>query len=272
MPPGSSEPQDAPALGTTYFDVLLDSQPELQPQLEVLKGVDKYDDELVDRYIDLAQQRSSTLNFFALIATLVAGAGSAQLSTYDGKAWASSRPGLIRSYVYLLLMAFSVSVSVYCSVVVVMTLAAASRLVVLDNRLKKRSLEDIYQEYQRPGSVLNHLMETQGWTAIVEKHGRRRINYPVSFRYISEKYEEIGPFMRLFPVSTAAFIFALFLRITEKVESATVKGMLATVVLPILGMTWAHARAANSITFYQLTMQDERTHLLKEQTLRAGTV
>jgi hypothetical protein len=257
MPPGSSIPPDVPTQGISVP--------------EALKGVEQYDDEIVDRYIDLTNQRCSTLKTFALIATLVAGAAIAELSNFDEKAWTPQR-GVIRSYVYLLLMAFSVSVSVYCSVVVVMVLSAASRLVVLDNRLKKRSVEEIYQEYQRPGSVLRLLKDTQGWSEIVERHGKRRINYPVSFKWVSEKYEELGPYVKLFPLSTVAFIFALFLRISEKVESAAVKSMLAMIVLPLLGLTFVHARASSLITFYQVTMPDERTQLLKEHTLTPGTV
>jgi len=230
---------------------------------DALKGVEEYDAEKIDKYIALSKERSKTLKLFALIATLVTGAAIAELSGFDDKAWTSPR-GVLRSYIYLLLMAFSLSVSVYCSVVVVMTLAAASRLQVLDNRLKKFSLEEIYEEFQRPGSVLAHLTEALGWTAIVEKRGRRRINYPVSFRYISEKYDALGPYMKLFPISTAALIFALFLRVLEKVESEPLKAALAAIVLPSLGITFAHARAANLITFYKVTMQDERTHLLSE--------
>jgi hypothetical protein len=245
------------------------------PAEDVLRGVEKHDDAHIENYINLSEKRISSLNQFALIAALVAGGAVAELSSFDPKTWHS----ITRSYVYILLMAFSVSVSTYCSVVVVMTLAAASRLQVTDNRLKKRTVEELYKEYQQPGTLLNHLKENQyGWTIFLDEPGGvRLINFPVSLRWISEKYEELRPYMELFPTSTAAFILALLLRVLEKVESPQLKGILAALVLPMLWLTFLHSRRANEITFFHIGLKHEsnrsklhteRTHLLEDSSSR----
>jgi hypothetical protein len=218
---------------------------------DILKGVEKHDDAYIDNYIALTEKRISSLNLFALIAALVAGAAVAELSSFDPKAWRSQE----RSYLYILLIAFSVSVSTYCSVVVVMTVAAAARLQVTDSRLRTHTIEELYEEYQRPGTLLNHIKETQrGWSIIVVKPGQRLINYPVSLRWISEKYDELRPYMKLFPISIAAFIMGLLLRLAEKVDSRGLKGVLALGVVPMLWLTFLHSRRANDITFFSHRM------------------
>merc|ERR1719214_262210 len=113
---------------------------------ELLKGVVKYDEERIEKYILLSKKRVKSLELFALITALVAGAAVAELSSYDPAHWRSAN----RSYAYVALMVFSVSVSTYCSVVVVMTLAAANRLMVVDTRLKDRTVSELYEEYERP--------------------------------------------------------------------------------------------------------------------------
>ena len=56
---------------------------------DILKGVEKHDDAYIDNYIALTEKRISSLNLFALIAALVAGAAVAELSSFDPKAWRS---------------------------------------------------------------------------------------------------------------------------------------------------------------------------------------
>jgi hypothetical protein len=239
--------------------------PEAEPE-EVLKGVEKYDDEHIEKYITLTRNRVKSLEQFALITALVAGATVAELSSFDPKAWRSEK----RSYVYVALLMFSVSVSTYCSVVVVMTLAAASRLQVTDSRLKGHSVPELYEEYNRPGTLLNHIRTTQpGWSVFVERpsRGTKHINFPVSLQWISEKYEELRPFIQLFPISTAAFLLGLLLRVLEKVEDRVMKGALTLVVTPMLFLTFLHSRRANEITFFQIGLKHE-----SHDTVRAGSM
>merc|ERR1719313_569944 len=219
---------------------------------DILKGVEKHDDAYIDNYIALTEKRISSLELFALIAALVAGAAVAELSSFDPKAWRSEN----RSYVYVALMVFSVAVSTYCSVVVVMTLAAANRLMVVDTRLKDRTVRELYEEYERPGTLLNHIKNTQeGWSVFLEKHGTRIINFPVSLQWISEKYEELRPYIQLFPISTATFVLALLLRVLEKVEYSVLRILIVGLALPLLWLMFLHSRRANEITFFEIGLQ-----------------
>jgi hypothetical protein len=143
-------------------------------------------------------------------------------------------------------------------VVVVMTLAAASRLQVTDSRLKDYTVRELYEEYERPGTLLNHIKENQpGWTVLVEISGRKYINFPVSLQWISEKYEELRPCIQLFPISTAAFVVALLLRVLEKVQYNILRGLIVAAVLPLLWMTFLHSKRANDITFFTIGLNLE---------------
>lgn len=255
MPPKAPKDEEAPA------------SPKLE---EILRGVEKYDEEHIESYIQLSEKRISSLELFALIAALVAGAAVAELSTYDPTLWVSQT----RSTCYIVCMAFSVSVSTYCSVVVVMILSAASRLQFTDRRLKKHTVEELYQEYAASGTLLNHVKETQkGWHVILELPDRKVINYPVSLRWISEKYDELRPYIKLFPISTAAFILGLLLRVIDKLQTVQIKILLAVGVVPMLWLTFSHSRKANDITFFQIGMKfytkkaDEQTSLLAHSEL-----
>lgn len=243
-----------------------------EPPEEDFSGLEKYDIEQIESYIELSEKRISSLELFALIAALVAGAAVAELSAFEPDTWMSQ----MRSSAYTVLMVFSVAVSTYCSVVVVMILSAASRLQFTDRRLTKFPVEELLREYQTVGTLLNHVKETQpGWHIVLHDHGRKVINFPVSLRWISEKYDELRPYMKLFPVSAAALPCALLLRVLDKLHgtgifSMELKGLLTAGVLPMLLLTFWHSQRANNITFFQIGMQfghksaNEETRLLGE--------
>jgi hypothetical protein len=238
---------------------------------KVLEGVVKYDEEHIEKYISLSRKRVKSLELFALIAALVAGAAVAELSTFDPDHWRHWRSPASASgsvelatveassvYVYVALVVFSVAVSTYCSVVVVMTLAAANRLQVTDSRLQHHSVKELYEEYERPGTLLNHIKNTQpGWSVFLEKGDKRIINFPVSLQWISEKYEELRPFIQLFPISTASFLLGLLLRVLEKVELEVLRILMVALVLPLLWLTFLHSKRANEITFFQIGLKHE---------------
>jgi hypothetical protein len=145
--------------------------------------------------------------------------------------------------------------------------------------LKQRTVEELYIEYTTPGTLLNHINETQpGWSIFLEAHGKKLINYPVALRWISEKYDELRPYIKLFPISTATFIMALLLRVLEKTEGSVIKMLLVAMAVPLLWLTYLHSRRANDITFYHIGMKfpdaakDERSPLMDESTSSVGGV
>ena len=79
----------------------------------------------------------------------------------------------------------------------------------------------------------------------------------MSLQWISEKYDELRPYIQLFPISTASFILGLLLRVLEKVEYHALRILIAALVLPFLWLTFLHSSRANQITFFQIGLQHE---------------